>query len=117
MSLSLFIEKVTRNEPVSFDETMAVIADNYRYTPAEFINGLNDDCIVNAAGVNEGSCKIFAFAQIHGLDRSQTLSLFGDYYRRDVLGDPTGSGHRNIRLFIKYGWDGIKFRGTALAPK
>ena len=119
MSLAAFLEKIHNNIAVSFDETIAVITENYRYQPTEFSNGLDEHILINKAGTNEGSCKIFAFAQIHGLDQQQTLSLFGDYYRLDVLNDPQGAGHQNIRLFIQYGWDGIHFNGealTALAP-
>ena len=115
MSLDAFLEKINTNAAVSFDETIAVITENYHYRPTEFSNGLGEHVLVNKAGTNEGSCKIFAFAQIHSLDQQQTLNLFGDYYRRDVLNDPQGVGHQNIRLFIKYGWTGICFNGEALA--
>ncbi|MDD2661152.1 MAG: HopJ type III effector protein [Methylococcales bacterium] len=114
MSLASFLEKINNNIDVSFDETIAVISGNYHYQPTEFCNGLNDDILLNKAGTNEGSCKIFAFAKIHQLDRQQTLNLFGDYYRLDVLNDPQGSGHQNIRNFMKYGWEGICFKSEAL---
>lgn len=117
MSLSSFIEKIINNEPVEFDETIAVIAENYHYSPTEFRNGLQDDCIVNKAGENEGSCKIFAFAKLHRLDQRQTLNLFGGYYRRDVLNDLKGCSHQNIRHFMRYGWEGIDFQGEALREK
>ncbi|MGZ5051004.1 MAG: HopJ type III effector protein [Methylobacter sp.] len=117
MSLATFLEKVTRNEPVGFDETIAVIAENYDYTPTEFSNGIGDLALVSPAGTNEGSCKIFSFAQIHRLDQQQTLNLFGDYYRVDVLNDPNGTGHQNIRNFMRDGWDGIAFKGVALTAK
>ncbi len=117
MSLAAFIEKVTHNEVVSFDEAIAVITAYYHYQPTEFCNGLNEQLLVNQAGTNEGSCKIFAFAQINKLDQQQTLNLFGDYYRLDVLNDPNGTGHQNIRSFMHYGWDGIRFDGVALTAK
>jgi len=117
MSLASFIEKVKNNENVSFDETIAVITDNYDYQPTEFSNGLNEQLLVNQAGTNEGSCKIFAFAQLNQLNQQQTLNLFGDYYRLDVLNNPDGTGHQNIRNFMKFGWDGIHFNGVALTTK
>jgi len=117
MNLNSFIEKIKNNVPVSFDETMAVISENYNYQPAEFSNGLNDERLINKAGTNEGSCKIFAFAHIHRLDQQQTLSLFGDYYRLDVLANPAGTGHQNIRNFIHYGWEGIRFNSEPLVAK
>ncbi len=85
--------------------------------PQNSATALNDHTLVNKAGTNEGSCKIFAFAQINQLDQQQTLNLFGDYYRLDVLNEPQGTGHQNIRNFMKYGWDGIHFKGVALTAK
>ncbi|MGZ8136526.1 MAG: HopJ type III effector protein [Methylococcaceae bacterium] len=117
MSLATFLEKIKNHEPVSFNETVSVITENYDYQATEFSNGLNEHKLVNQAGANEGSCKIFAFAQIHQLDQQQTLDLFGDYYRLDVLHDPDGTGHQNIRNFMRYGWKGICFNGQALTAK
>ncbi len=117
MTLTNFLQKIKNNEHVSFDETITVIAENYAYTPCEFSNGLNNNQLINAAGSNEGSCKIFSFAQINQLNQQQTLGLFGDYYRIDVLGDPTGTGHQNIRKFMQYGWEGINFTQQALKAK
>ncbi len=117
MSLTHFIEKITTDALVSFDETISIISDNYHYQATQFSNGLNDQLLVNLAGTNEGSCKIFAFAQIHGLTQQQTLNLFGDYYRLEVLNNPNGTGHQNIRTFMKYGWDGVCFDGVALTAK
>jgi hypothetical protein len=114
MSLSLFLDKLNSNATISFDETMTVINANYHYQPTEFINGLNEEILINQAGTNEGSCKIFAFAKIHHLTQQQTLNLFGDYYRLDVINNSQGTGHQNIRNFIKFGWDGISFQGSAL---
>lgn len=117
MSLASFIEKIKNNVPVSFDETIAIITENYHYQATEFSNGLNEPLLINKAGTNEGSCKIFSFAQLNRLDQQQTLNLFGDYYRLDVLNDPNGKGHQNIRNFMQYGWDGIRFVGVALTAK
>ncbi|MGR9043922.1 MAG: HopJ type III effector protein [Gammaproteobacteria bacterium] len=117
MSVSEFIEKAKALENVSFAETMTVIADHYVYRPTEFSNGLNDDVVINEAGTNEGSCKIFAFARLNGLDQQQTLNLFGDYYRKDVLNNPDGADHSNIRNFMRDGWKGIQFKGEALTLK
>jgi hypothetical protein len=113
MTLADFIEKIQNNEAISFDETIAAIAGNYQYHPAEFSNG----DLVNKAGTNEGSCKIFAFAQLHRLTPQQTLNLFGDYYWQDVLNGPEGTGHQNIRNFMRYGWDGVQFNDNPLTAK
>ena len=102
----------TTPERVEFDETLRVIEANYRYTPAGFRNGpLN-----NAPGENAGSCRIFAFCRRHELSEMQTLHCFGRHYRQDVLTDPTGEGHRNIRQFMQTGWAGIAFDNDPLIP-
>ncbi len=114
MTLTKFIKKINLNERISFNETITIIGENYNYHPTEFKNGLGNDTLVNAAGTNEGSCRIFAFALLNKLSESHTLNLFGDYYHQDVLLTPDGTDHANIRTFIKYGWAGISFNGIAL---
>jgi hypothetical protein len=54
---------------------------------------------------------------LQNLSQAETLACFGAYYFEDVLGDPEGTNHQNIRNFIKSGWDGIKFEGEALVLK
>jgi len=104
-------------EQVSFEEVMAVIADHYDYTPVRFSNGKGSEQLENAAGSNEGSCKIFAFAERHQLTEAQTLACFGHYYHDDVLAHPDGTDHANIRTFMKYGWGGIHFDQSPLTSK
>lgn len=112
MKLNDFLEKIKlQPEQVEFNEVMTVIADNYRYQPSVFHNG----DLINEAGTNEGSCKIFAFAQLNHLSVQETLACFGCYYRDDVLLNPQGSDHGNIRNFIKQGWQGITFAGDVLS--
>ena len=62
MSLASFLEKINNNVAVSFDETIAAVTENYHYQATEFSNGLDEYTLINKAGTNEGSCKIFAFA-------------------------------------------------------
>ena len=97
-------------EQVEFDTVISVIEANYDYQPATFINGDT----TNEAGSNEGSCKIFAFAQLNNLDQATTLACFGRYYREDVLQNPDADDHANIRNFMQSSWDGIRFESTAL---
>jgi hypothetical protein len=112
MQLSDLLKKLEANiEQVEFEDVMAIISDNYRYSPCSFNNGN----LINDAGKNEGSCKIFAFAKLHGLSEQATLGCFGRYYREDVLLNPLGDDHGNIRSFIKNGWQGIVFSGVALS--
>jgi len=104
--------KATPTE-VAFSDTMEVIEKYYDFTPTYFSNG----SIENEAGKNSGSCKIFAFAQKHAFTKEETLSCFGTYYFEEVLKDPNGDGHQNIRNFMKTGFEGISFKGEALSRK
>lgn len=99
---------------IQFKDVMAVIEQNFDYSPQAFSNGLGDDCVRNAAGTNEGSCKIFAFAKLQSLTEQQTLACFGDFYRKDVLEHPSASDHANIRTFMRDGWAGIHFEQMPL---
>lgn len=109
-----FIASVNEDpENNSFSRTIEVIDENFQFTPTPFKNGN----LENAANQNNGSCKIFAFAQIYQLEKDLTLACFGEIYFEEVLGDPLGKGHQNIRNFMKTGWDGIQFNGTALRKK
>jgi hypothetical protein len=107
----------THPDAVEFQDVMAVIAAQYDYTPTRFSNGLGDDRIVNAAGENEGSCKIFALGQLLGLNQLQPLACFGRFYREDVMQHPRDNKHANIRCFMRHGWAGIHFDSQALTPK
>jgi len=114
MQLSEFLHKLTTSpDTLEFDETMAVIDANYDFTPTAFLNGDTQ----NAAGENNGSCKLFAFAQLNNLTPEQTLACFGRYYREDVLQQPDESNHMNIRNFMRSGWEGIQFDSSPLVSK
>ncbi len=104
-------------ESVEFSIVIDTINNTYDFTPTQFTNGLGEKAVVNEAGTNEGSCRIFAFAQLNQLTEEQTLHCFGDYYRKDVLENPEGSDHGNIRNFMRDGWSGIRFDQTALVLK
>lgn len=115
MSIEQFITQV-RQQPdtVTFKQTIEAITEHFNYTPTRFENGPE---ISNEAGSNEGSCKIFAFAQLNQLNQSEALACFGEIYRDEVLALPDADNHGNIRAFIVTGWDGIKFEAPALSPK
>ena len=114
MQLEAFLAQLQQNpQQIEFTDTMSVIDANYQFNPTVFNNG----SLFNAASQNNGSCKIFAFGKLHKLSEQQTLACFGTYYRDDVLQNPTGDGHQNIRKFMLTGWDGIKFESAALVAK
>lgn len=114
MMLTDFLARIKQQEEsIEFEQVMQVIKDNYHYQPALFTNG----DLVNDLGTNEGSCKIFYFAQLNTLSQQQTLACFGRYYREDVLANPEGNDHANIRNFMKTGWQGIEFTSVALQPR
>lgn len=114
MQLNELLNQIqTVPQEVQFTDVISVIDQSYDFIPTQFTNGDT----VNEVNQNNGSCKIFAFAQLNQLDTEQTLNCFGDYYRVDVLQNPEGEDHANIRNFIKYQWDGVKFSNSALQPK
>ena len=114
MTPDTFITKLKQTpQAITFVETMAVIEENYSFTPIAFQNGSQH----NAAGENSGSCKLFAFAQLQHLTQEETLACFGAYYFEEVLEDPQGTNHQNIRNFMKTGWSGIRFEGSPLVLK
>jgi hypothetical protein len=110
---TFFRQLSTEPDSISFQQTIALIDALYAFTPTAFQNGEQ----FNAAGENNGSCKILAFALLHQLSEPQTLQLFGDFYRLEVLPDIKGSNHANIRNFMRTGWDGVEFHGKPLAGK
>ncbi|SMG64984.1 HopJ type III effector protein [methanotrophic bacterial endosymbiont of Bathymodiolus sp.] len=46
----------------------------------------------------------------------EVLHCFGEHYQ-GVLNDPKGDAHQNIRNFIIYGWEGLKFDSPVLVEK
>jgi hypothetical protein len=97
---------------LKFGETMEIIDALYDFTPSGFSNGNTR----NEAGENNGSCKLFAFAQLNEFTEAQTLACFGEFFRA-VLATPDGNDHQNIRNFMKTGWAGIKFDAPTLLKK
>lgn len=113
--LNQFINYLNSENRLAFNETLAIIDQFYHYTPCEFSNGLSQP-LVNPAGTNQGSCKVFAFARLNNLDEKQTLKLFGEHYQ-SVLQHPEGDDHQNIRRFMLDGWAGIQFKDQPLKAK
>lgn len=95
-----------------FADVIAFIESRYQHTPTGFRNGAQ----VNAATENQGSAKVFAFAQLNQLNKEETLSLFAEHYQA-VLATPDSTDHQNIRQFMLNGWSGIAFDGNALTAK
>lgn len=114
MQLDAFLTRLnTTPDQITFTDTIATVDANYDFTPTAFRNGE----LENAAGQNSGSCKLLSLAKLHNLSPEQTLQCFGDYYRSDVLQHPNATDHQNIRNFIRFGWDGVRFEGAALVLK
>jgi len=103
----------TSPETIQFKEVIDYIDEHYDFTPTRFTNGKT----VNEADQNNGSCKVFSFGKLNNLTEDEVLSLFGDFYREDVLKNPEETDHQNIRNFMESGWAGISFDGEALRKK
>lgn len=114
MTTTEYLEKLKSTpDTIEFNEIIELIESEYEFKPTAFRNG----DIKNSESENLGSCKILSFGQMHGLTVDQTLACFGAYYRDDVLKNPNGDDHSNIRSFMKNGWTGIEFDGVALKAK
>jgi hypothetical protein len=105
------IEKL-KSHSLTFKEVIEFIESNYQHQPTAFKNGE----AYNEATQNQGSAKVFAFAQLNSLSKEDTLYLFAEHYQ-SVLSNPEGTDHQNIRQFMKHGWAGIVFEGQALVEK
>jgi hypothetical protein len=88
-------------DSLKFEELMDLIDTHYEVGLLEFKNG----DILNKQGENVGSAKLLSYAALSEFDKETTLKLWGQYYR-EVLADPDGDSHQNIRNFMKTGWDG-----------
>jgi len=98
---------------LTFEEVMEMIDENYESQILEFTNG----DLLNKPGENDGSAKLLSYAALSDFDKETTLKLWGQYYR-EVLADPDGTSHQNIRNFMKTGWEGVPFEnGIALTKK
>lgn len=114
MTLDRFKETIqSAPEKVEFSDTMSVIENVYNFTPTAFKNG----DLYNEAEKNQGSCKVFSFAIQQGFSKEETLACFGQYYFEDVLKNPEGTDHQNIRNFMKTGFEGLLFEGDALKKR
>jgi len=113
MTITEFKTKLkTTPTAITFKETMQVIEYYYTFNPTAFANG----DIINNAGENNGSCKLFAFAMHQEFTKEATLFSFGEHYQT-VLADKNGASHQNIRNFMQTGFKGLSFENEALTLK
>ena len=109
--LSTLLKNVKSNS-IPFKEVIAFIETYYTHQPTAFKNG----AVHNEATQNQGSAKVFSFAQLNALNEADTLHLFAEHYQ-SVLQNIDGTDHQNIRQFMIHGWSGIAFEGQALLVK
>ena len=109
--LNTLLENLKQNA-VSFNEVIGFINARYEHQPTAFKNGK----AYNEAIQNQGSARVFAFAQLNNLDKDDTLYLFAEHYQ-SVLNSPEGADHQNIRQFMQHGWQRISFEGQALIAR
>lgn len=101
-----------KENDANFNKVIQFIETYYQHQPTAFKNG----DAYNEATQNQGSAKVFAFAQLNNLSAADTLYLFAEHYQA-VLNTPDGTDHQNIRQFMANGWPGVVFEGTALISK
>ncbi|WP_240975935.1 HopJ type III effector protein [Chitinophaga fulva] len=101
-----------KDNTIQFKEVIEFIESQYHHQPTAFKNG----DAYNEATQNQGSAKVFAFAQLNDLSKEDTLYLFAEHYQ-SVLSTPDAQDHQNIRQFMTHGWAGVVFEGQALVQK
>eukprot|EP00241_Pyramimonas_parkeae_P009262 CAMPEP_0114239076 /NCGR_PEP_ID=MMETSP0058-20121206/8258_1 /TAXON_ID=36894 /ORGANISM="Pyramimonas parkeae, CCMP726" /LENGTH=145 /DNA_ID=CAMNT_0001351215 /DNA_START=290 /DNA_END=727 /DNA_ORIENTATION=+ len=102
---------------VRFEEVMDMVGQCYTFTPTGYTSGAGlPSEVCNEPNTNNGSCKVFAFAKLNDLDEEATLRLFCEHYEQ-VLGDPEGNSHLNIRNFMANGWQGLVMETSPLRLK
>jgi hypothetical protein len=104
--------KGLQQKTVAFSEVLQFIDSRYQHQPTAFKNGSAH----NEATQNQGSARVFSFAQLNDLTEAETLWLFAEHYRA-VVAHPEGTDHQNIRQFMQHGWAGVQFYGQALTQK
>ena len=109
--LTTLIQNLKANS-ATFKEVIEFIESYYHHQPIAFKNGE----AYNESTQNQGSAKVFAFAQLNNLSKEDTLFLFAEHYQA-VLNTPNGTDHQNIRQFMIHGWPGVVFEGQALITK
>jgi len=104
---------ISGGEVVNFAETIKLIDEHYTYFAVPFTCG----DLKSPANTNTGSAKVFSFGLMTKMDEKSTLRLFGEHYK-DVLANPSGTDHPNIRNFMKLGWGAVTFpTGLAIISK
>ncbi len=93
-----------------FADTLAFIDLHYDYSPQDF----NNADLHNAAGSNQGSCKILGLALLEHLSTEDALLAFGEHYTW-VLAHPEQTEHANIRQLIKTGLAAVHFSQLPLS--
>ena len=77
---------------------------------------LNNGGVLNTQDQNQGSCKVFALAQLLEFNQQQALACFGQHYR-DVLATPEVDNHHNLRRVLQDGLTDISFDTFPLKQK
>ena len=104
--------KNSKENSLAFSEVIEFIETYYQHQATAFKNG----DVYNDATQNQGSAKVFAFAQRNNMSVENTLYLFAEHYK-SVLNNPDALDHQNIRQFMAHGWAGIFFEGQALLAR
>ena len=106
-----FLQQLNSDEHV-FATTLEFIETWFDFTPSAFQNG----SVANAVDQNQGSCKVFALAQLLELTQEQALRCFCEHYR-DVVATPDVDNHHNLRRLLKEGLADISFDSFPLTQK
>ena len=101
---------------LKFQYVIDTINANYDFSPTPF--RVFPGALLNAAGTNEGACRVLAFAKDQSIDSQKdvVLELFAEHYDA-VLANPNGAKHQNIRLVMQHGAEEVEFSCWPLSKK
>ena len=72
----MLLEQLEKSpENINFKDIIAYIDENYDFTPTKFINGNT----TNEANQNNGSCKVFSFAQQKIYQKNKHFNFLGNF--------------------------------------
>ncbi|KAJ1637914.1 HopJ type III effector protein-domain-containing protein [Pavlovales sp. CCMP2436] len=101
---ALLVKVRTQPGSVMFAETLEAIDQAFEFFGTKFVNG----AVSSTSSENEGSSKVLSLSQLVGMTTDETLVCFGEHYR-DVVADPSGSSHANVRALMTTGLEAVLF--------
>jgi len=99
-------------EELSFAQIIDTLDQHFSFLPGAFSVGQ----VESSESENQKSLRVLAFAQMMQLPKEQALKLWGEHYRQ-VLQEPEGTSHGNIRAFLVGGFEAVRLPSGVISVK